>query len=162
MSFAAVKEYFKQYGREQDVMQSSHSSATVELAAAALHVIPARIAKTLSFKRKEDGCILIVMAGDARVDNKKFKQQFGVKASMLKPDEVLIYTGHEIGGVCPFAINRDDVFVYLDESMKRFETIYPACGSGNSMIKLTCDELFTYAKALTWVNVTKDWNAGTV
>lgn len=158
MSFAAVKEYFKQYGREQDVMQSDHSSATVELAAEALHVIPARIAKTLSFKRKENGCILIVMAGDARVDNKKFKRQFGIKATMLKPDEVLVYTGHEIGGVCPFAIIRDDVAVYLDDSMKRFETIYPACGSGNSMIKLTCDELFTYSKALAWVAVTKDWD----
>ena len=129
------------------------SSATVELAAQAVGVEPARIAKTLSFKKGDD-TILVVTAGDMKIDNSKYKHFFGTKAKMLTPDEVLEKVGHPVGGVCPFAIPKE-VQVYLDESMKRFETVYPACGSGNSEIGLTCDELEKYSNAQAWVDVCK-------
>ena len=140
MSIEKVKEYLKKFNREKDIIELSKSSATVALAAEALGVEAARIAKTLSFKTN-NGAILIVAAGDARINNKKFKEVFGFKAKMLSPEEVIKYTGHAIGGVCPFAIEDPEVNVYLDTSLKRFDTIYPACGSGNSAIKLTCNEL---------------------
>ncbi len=154
MSIEKVKEYLKQFGRDRDVIELAQSSATVALAAAALGVEEARIAKTLSFK-SESGAILVVTAGDARIDNKKFKTVFGIKAKMLSPDEVVEYTGHAIGGVCPFAIDNLDVKVYLDNSLKRFDTVYPACGSGNSAIKLTCGELEEFSNSSGWVDVCK-------
>jgi prolyl-tRNA editing enzyme YbaK/EbsC (Cys-tRNA(Pro) deacylase) len=155
MSVEMVKEYFKGFGMEAKVMEFELSSATVELAAQALQVKPERIAKTLSF-RKDDGCILVVTAGDAKIENQKFKSTFGFKAKMLALDEVIQMTGHEIGGVCPFAI-REDVLVYLDESLKRFASVFPACGSSNSAIELTCDQLFQYSNCQKWVDVCKGW-----
>ncbi len=156
MSVQSVREYFKKFGMEDKVMEFEVSSATVELAAQAVGVEPARIAKTLSFK-KDDGCILIVTAGDAKINNQKFKQIFSMKATMLSPDEVLELVGHPVGGVCPFDI-KENVPVYLDISMKRFSTIFPACGSGKSAIELTCDELFKYSGAREWIDVCKGWN----
>ena len=151
MSIEKVKEYFKKYNLEDKILEFDVSSATVELAAKALNVEPARIAKTLSFKQ-EKGCILIVCAGDMRIDNKKYKAFFHTKARMLTPDEVLENTGHAIGGVCPFGVN-DKVKVYLDESLKRFTTVFPACGSSNSAIELTPDELYRYSLCIDWINV---------
>ena len=151
MSIEKVREYFRKYNLEDKILEFDVSSATVELAAKALNVEPARIAKTLSFKQ-EEGCILIVCAGDVRVYNKKYKAYFHTKAKMLTPDEVLEYTGHAIGGVCPFGIN-DKVKVYLDESLKRFTTVFPACGSSNSAIEFTPEELFKYSSALAWIDV---------
>lgn len=157
MSIEAVKQYFKNFGLDDKIIESEASSATVELAARALGVIPARIAKTLSFK-KDGGCILILTAGDAKIDNPKFKAEFDMKAKMPAPDEVFLLTGHEVGGVCPFAID-ESIPVYLDESLRRFETVFPACGSGNSAIELTCDQLFIYANAVRWVDVCKNWRS---
>ncbi|MGL5511844.1 MAG: YbaK/EbsC family protein [Sporomusa sp.] len=156
MAIEVVIEYFKRYGRENDILEFDQSSATVELAARALNVIPARIAKTLSFK-SDKGCILVVTAGDAKVDNRKFKNEFEIKAKMLTPDEVVGMTGHAVGGVCPFGINNQQVKIFLDVSLKRFDTIFPACGSSNSAIELNCDELYQYAQGLKWVDVCKDW-----
>ncbi len=152
MSIEKVKEYLKQYNKDQDIKELKESSATVELAAKALNVSPARIAKTLSFK-KDNSCILVVTAGDTKINNKKFKQTFGLKAKMLTPNEVIELIGHAIGGVCPFALKNPDIKVYCDSSMKRFHTVFPACGSSNSAIELTCDELFTISKSQTWVDV---------
>ena len=140
---------------EARVLEFTVSSATVELAAKALNVAPARIAKTLSFKIG-DGCILIVTAGDAKIDNAKYKAKFHTKAKMLAYEEVEPLTGSAVGGVCPFAV-PGHVPVYLDESLQRFETVFPACGSDNSAIELTCDELARYSNALEWVDVCKDW-----
>lgn len=157
MSIEKVKDYFSGKGMEQRVIELAQSSATVELAAGALGVIPARIAKTLSFQSGRDGqAILVVTAGDAKIDNAKFKAQFGLKAKMLPPDEVLRCVGHAVGGVCPFAIHSGNE-VYLDQSLKRFETVFPACGSGNSAIELTCEELFSLGSAREWVDVCKGW-----
>lgn len=155
MAIEVVRDYFKQFGIEDKILEYEESSATVELAAQALNVEEARIAKTLSFK-KEDSCILVVAAGDTKIDNSKFKTTFGVKAKMLTPDEVTEKVGHAVGGVCPFGI-PEDVIVYLDESLKRFETVFPACGSSNSAIELSCEELFTYANGEDWVDVCKGW-----
>lgn len=154
MAIDVVKEYFKKFGIEEKILEFDVSSATVELAAKALNVSGARIAKTLSFKKLES-CILIVCAGDVKIDNSKFKNTFGMKAKMLNPDEVNNLVGHLIGGVCPFGI-KENIQVYLDESLKRFETVFPACGSSNSAIELTCDELFEYSNALEWVDVCKN------
>lgn len=156
MSIQSVIEHFKQFGKEDSVLQYPESSATVEEAAKVLNVIPARIAKTLSFKGKEGDAFLVLFAGDAKIDNKKFKVQFGTKAKMLTAEEVEHFTGHVIGGVCPFGLAQE-IPVYLDESLKRFETVFPACGSPNSAIELTCDELEKYSNATSWVNVGKDW-----
>ena len=156
MSIQAVKDYLKQFGRDKDVMELPVSSATVPLAAEALGVAPARIAKTLSFADGE-GALLLVAAGDARVDNARFKARFEKKAKMLTPDQALALTGHAVGGVCPFAIDNPQVRVYLDVSLKRFETVYPACGSSNSSIEITCRELEAYSKAEGWVDVCKSW-----
>ena len=156
MSIAAVREYFAQFGMADQVLEFETSSATVELAAQAVGVIPARIAKSLSFK--VDGkAILIIAAGDAKVDNAKFKAHFHTKAKMLTPDEVTELIGHAIGGVCPFAI-KEGVEVYLDESMRRFETVFPAAGSGNSAIQLTCDQMEQYAQNfVAWGDFCKGW-----
>lgn len=153
MSIERGRAYFRQFGMEDRVREFEVSSATVELAALALGVEGARIAKTLSFK-KDDSCILILAAGDARIDNHKFKAKFHMKAKMLSPDEVLTLVGHPVGGVCPFGIN-DGIDVYLDESLKRFETVFPAVGSGNSAIELDLDELYKYSNALEWIDVCK-------
>ncbi len=153
MSIEKVKEYFKQFNKENDILELKYSSATVGLAAEALGVEPARIAKTLSFKTN-DGAILVVVSGDKRIDNKKFKQTFSIKAKMLTPDEVYEYTGHKIGGVCPFGLPDKNIKVYLDESLKRFKTVYPACGNGNSAIELTMDEMEKFSKFTAWIDVT--------
>ena len=152
MSLEKVREYLKKYNRDKDIIELSQSSATVALAAEALGVDAARIAKTLSFKTP-DGAILVVTAGDARINNKKFKEVFALKAKMLSPDEVVEFTGHAIGGVCPFAVENKNVKIYLDISLKRFDTVYPACGSGNSAIELTCEELQELSCAADWVDV---------
>ncbi len=153
MSIEKGRAYFRQFGMEDRVREFDVSSATVELAALALGVEGARIAKTLSFK-KDDSCILILAAGDARIDNHKFKEKFHMKAKMLAPEEVLSIVGHPVGGVCPFGIN-DGIDVYLDESLKRFETVFPAVGSANSAIELNLDELYKYSNAIEWIDVCK-------
>ncbi|MEG1823118.1 MAG: YbaK/EbsC family protein [Clostridiales bacterium] len=153
MSVTAVKEYLAQFNWADKVRELTVSCATVELAAAALNTEAARIAKTLSFK-KEEGCILVVCAGDMKIDNKKFKTTFGVKAKMLTPEEAISMTGHAVGGVCPFALPQD-VAVFLDDSLKRFTTIFPACGSSNSLIELSPEELAMAAKSQNWVDVCK-------
>ena len=153
MSIEKVREYFKKNNMENRIKEFEVSSATVELAAKAVNCEPARIAKTLSFKIDEKP-ILIVIAGDAKIDNHKYKERYGKKAKMLTHEEVLNLIGHPIGGVCPFAIN-DGVEVYLDESLKRFKTIYPACGSSNSAIELSIEELEKYSNYSSWVNVCK-------
>ena len=153
MSIKKAKEYLKQFNKDKDVIELKDSTATVELAAKALGVIPARIAKTLSFKTDE-GCVLIVTAGDTKIDNKKYKNYFGTKAKMLTPDEVVEQVGHAIGGVCPFGV-KENVRIYCDVSLQRFATVFPACGSANSAIELTCDELFNIAKAQEWVDICK-------
>lgn len=153
MSIEKGREYLRQYGVEDRVREFSVSSATVELAAQALGVEGARIAKTLSFK-VGDGCILVVTAGDARIDNRKYKDMFHTKASMPTADEVLELVGHPVGGVCPFGVN-EGVAVYIDESVKRFKTVFPAVGSASSAVELTPDELFTISRATQWVDVCK-------
>ena len=153
MSIEKGRAYFRQFGMEDRVREFDVSSATVELAALALGVEGARIAKTLSFK-KDDSCILILAAGDARIDNHKFKEKFHMKAKMLSPDEVLTLVGHPVGGVCPFGIN-EGIDVYLDESLRRFETVFPAVGSGSSAIELDLDELYKYSNAIEWIDVCK-------
>ena len=155
MAIEQVKEYFKKLGREGDSLEFPTSSATVELAARSVGVIPARIAKTLSF-HVDGGCVLVLAAGDAKIDNPKYRAFFSCKAKMLAPDEVEEMTGHGIGGVCPFA-NPGGVKTYLDISLKRFETVFPACGSANSAIELSCGELFEYSGALEWIDVCKGW-----
>lgn len=155
MSIEAVKSYFQAFGIEDRIQEFPVSSATVELAAQALNCAPERIAKTLSFKI-DDRAILIVAAGDAKVDNSKFKGQFHTKAKMLTADEVTQLVGHAVGGVCPFAV-KEGVTVYLDESLKRFQTVFPACGSSNSAIELTIPELERYAGSSQWIDVCKSW-----
>ena len=154
MAIEQVKEFFKKFDMEEKIMEFETSSATVELAAQALDVIPARIAKTLSFK-KDNSCILIVTAGDAKIDNPKFKTEFSMKAKMPSAEEVFSITGHAVGGVCPFAL-PSEIPVYLDVSLKRFDTVFPACGSSNSAIELSCDELFRYSDAEKWIDVCKN------
>lgn len=153
MSVEKVREYFKKYKIENRIQEFEKSSATVELAANVLKCEPSRIAKTLSFK-VEDKPILIVVSGDMKIDNSKYKAQFNKKAKMLSKDEVLELIGHPVGGVCPFAINNG-VDVYLDESLKRLETVYPACGSSNSVIELTIKELEIYSNYIAWIDVCK-------
>ena len=155
MAIEMVKEFFKLHGMEQRVQEFEVSSATVELAAQALNCEPCRIAKTLSFM-VNDAPVLIVAAGDAKIDNPKYKVQFGTKAKMLTPEEAVNLVGHAVGGVCPFAV-KDGVKVYLDESLKRFETVFPACGSSNSAIELTLEELEKYSAFVAWIDVCKGW-----
>ena len=153
MSVEKVREYLKKFNAEDKILEFPVSSATVELAAQALNCEPERIAKSLTFK-KDNGCIMVVTAGDTKIDNQKFKQEFGIKAKMLTPQEVTELVGHAVGGVCPFAV-KDSVSVYLDVSLKRFETVFPACGSSNSAIELTCRELEEYSPSIKWIDVCK-------
>ncbi len=151
MSIEKVKDYFKKFHIEDRILEFDVSSATVELAASALGCRPQRIAKSLSFKTA-DGAILVVVAGDVRIDNKKFKETFLTKAKMLSADEVEILVGYKVGGVCPFAVN-EGVKIYLDMSLKRFDTVFPACGSSNSAIELSIEELEKYSDFTKWVDV---------
>ena len=153
MSIEKVREYFNSKGIADHIREFDFSSATVALAAKALGCEEGRIAKTLSF-HVGDRVVLIVSAGDVKIDNQKYKAQFGTKAKMLSFDEAPTLIGHAVGGVCPFAVNNG-VEVYLDESLKRFKTVYPACGSSNSAIELTINELEQYSDFITWVDVCK-------
>ena len=155
MSIERVRAYLEPLGMANKIQEFSVSSATVELAAQALGVEGARIAKTLSFL-VEDRAVLLVAAGDARVDNPKFKAFFHTKAKMLTPEQVVELVGHAVGGVCPFGVNPG-VKVYLDESLKRFETVFPACGSSNSAIELTIPELERLSGSDAWVDLCKGW-----
>lgn len=161
MSIDIAKNYLKTHGLDDRIKEFEQSSATVELAAKAAGVIPARICKTLSFKElagsEETGAVLVCAAGDTRIDNRKFKDFFGFKGKMLSPDQVLEFTNHEIGGVCPFGIDEEKTKVYADVSLKRFDTVFPACGSDNSAIEMTPEELFQYSNAISWIDVCKDW-----
>ncbi|WP_265456182.1 YbaK/EbsC family protein [Enterococcus sp. HY326] len=155
MSLASVQEYFAKLNMADQIIVLEESSATVALAAQALQTQPAQIAKSLSFKKKASvEAILVVAAGDTKIDNQKYKEFFQEKALMLKAEEVDEKIGHPVGGVCPFAVN-EDVAVYLDDSLKRFDFVYPACGSGNSAIKLTIPELETYSNFRQWIDVCK-------
>lgn len=155
MAIDKVKEYFKKYNMESRILEFEVSSATVELAAEAAHCEPCRIAKSLTFMVNGTP-IMVVVAGDAKIDNSKYKKQFGVKAKMLTAEEVETLIGHAVGGVCPFAV-KEGAEVYLDESLKRFETVFPACGSSNSAIELTIPEMEAYSGYSAWVNVAKGW-----
>ena len=157
MSIERVKEYFGKYNMADRIQEFEVSSATVELAALALSCEGCRIAKSLTFK-VADQPIMIVVAGDAKIDNAKYKGQFAAKAKMLTAEEAVELIGHAVGGVCPFAVN-DGVTVYLDESLKRFETVFPACGSSNSAIELTTEELEKYSGFTAWIDVCKGWQA---
>lgn len=155
MAIEKVREYFSQWGMENKILEFDVSSATVELAAQALHCEPKRIAKTLALMLR-DQCILIVTAGDAKIDNTKYKSQFGAKAKMCSTDEAVTLIGHAVGGICPFGVNNG-IVTYLDVSLKRFNTVFPACGSSNSAIELTLEELEKYSAADSWVDVCKAW-----
>ncbi|GHV24480.1 proline--tRNA ligase [Spirochaetia bacterium] len=153
MSIEQVRDYLKRWNRDTDIIEMEASTATVLEAANALGVIPARIAKSISLKQG-DGAMVIVVAGDMKLDNRKYKNHFGIKAKMLSPEEALEFTGHAVGGVCPFGL-PPELPVYLDASMKRFTTVFPACGSGNSAIELTLDDLNEYSQNKEWVDVCK-------
>lgn len=154
MSVENVRRYLAGFGLESRVKEFTESSATVELAAAVVGVIPARIAKTLSFMSPDGAAFLIVAAGDAKIDNRKFKDYFGFKAKMLSPQEAIDLVGHAVGGVCPFAV-KDNVSVYLDKSLQRFETVFPAAGSASSAVELNCNELFESSGAKEWIDCCK-------
>ena len=158
MSIERVREYFKNFGIENRILEFDVSSATVELAAQALGCEGCRIAKTISFM-VDGGAVLIVCAGDAKIDNAKYKAYFDTKAKMLSYEEASELIGHAVGGICPFATN-EGVKIYLDESLKRFETVFPACGSSNSAIELTIPELEKYSSYLAWIDVCKAWQEG--
>lgn len=151
MAIEKVKEFFKKRDMADKILEFDRSSATVALAAQAIGCEEARIAKSLAFM-VGDKVVLIVVAGDARIDNKKYKEQFSTKATMVSPDEIVDLVGYPIGGVCPFDVN-EDVVVYLDESLKRFKTVYPACGSSNSAIELTISQLEKYSNFFSWIDV---------
>ena len=155
MSIERVRKHFDDLGIADRILEFNVSSATVELAAIALNCEPKRIAKTLSFS-VNDQPVLIVTAGDAKIDNSKFKGYFKTKAKMLTPDEASQLIGHSVGGVCPFAVN-EGVKIYLDESLKRFTTVFPACGSSNSAIEFTISELEKYSEFNVWIDVCKNW-----
>lgn len=161
MSVEAVKKFFRAHGLEGAVMELDVSCATVEEAARALGVDGARIAKTLSFAAPpgagEKACILVVAAGDARIDGGSFKRTFGIKSKMLSPEQALKLTGHAVGGVCPFAVSNPAAAIYLDQSLRRFETIFPACGGPQAMTEISQADLFTLSGARGWVNVCRDW-----
>ncbi|MDR3161594.1 MAG: YbaK/EbsC family protein [Spirochaetaceae bacterium] len=153
MGIEQVRDYLKRWGREQDIIELEASTATVAEAAAALGVAPARIAKSISLKNGE-GALLVIAAGDVKLDNRKYKDHFGVKAKMLSAAEAPEMIGHAVGGVCPFAL-PEAVAVFLDVSMKRFATVFPACGSANSAIELTLRELEEYSQSQGWIDVCK-------
>lgn len=155
MSIERVKSYFKQYGIEDRILEFDVSSETVELAAQAVGCEPKQITKTMSFLVGEKP-ILIATAGDGKISNPKYKEKFQTKAKMIPREQVELLIGHDVGGVCPFAVN-EGVEVYLDISLKRFETVFPAAGSGNSAIELTLEELEKYSHSIGWVDVCKDW-----
>lgn len=154
MAIEKVREYLKKYGADSRILEFDVSSATVELAAAALGCEPCRIAKTLSFD-VDERVVLIVCAGDAKISNPKFKAQFHTKAKMLPAADAERLVGHAVGGVCPFAVN-DGVEVYLDESLRRFDSVYPACGSSNSAIELTLAELESYSNPVSWIDACRE------
>ena len=160
MAFDIAKEHLRKAGLEDRIYEFEVSSAAVELAAQAVGCEPARIAKTLSFMADQKA-VLIVAAGDAKVDNHKYKEQFHTKAKMLSPDEVTELVGHRVGGVCPFGV-KEGVAVYLDESLKRFDVVYPACGSASSAVKLTIPELETASGYLGWIDVCKGWGEDSI
>lgn len=153
MSVSTVKEYLAAFGLADRVREFEVSSATVELAAEALGTEGARIAKSITLHDADGGCIMLLCAGDYKIDNASFKKFFGFKARMLSPDEALTLTGHAVGGICPFALPDTGVRVYLDESLRRFDTVYPAAGSASSAVALSCDELFESSGALSWVSL---------
>ena len=153
MSIEKAREYLKKWNKEDEILEFEVSSATVELAAKALQTEESRIAKTLAFKIG-DHAILVITAGDVKIDNREYKAEYGCKAVMLSPEEVKTMVGHEIGGVCPFGIN-ENVDVYLDNSLKRFDVVFPACGSANSGIKMNCQELEIISRSKKWVDVCK-------
>lgn len=155
MSIEIVRNYLIKFHREQDIIELTQSSATVALAAEALGIIEARIAKTLAFQVNNQA-IVIVCAGDCKIDNHHFKETFQVKAKMLKIEDVESYTNHKVGGVCPFGI-PETTHIYLDESLKRFESVFPACGSSNSCIQLTISDLEELVPYVCWVDVCKGW-----
>ena len=157
-----VKQYLADQGMADRILEFTEpgASATVELAAQAVGCKPAHIAKSLAFIAPDNSCLLVVAAGDAKIDNAKYKAQFHTKAKMLTPEQVSQFTGHAIGGVCPFG-NPEGVQTYLDVSMKRFDTVFPAAGSSNSAIELTCDELAEYSRSLGWIDVCKGWQENT-
>lgn len=154
MSYESVMAYLEQKGYADRVRLFDVSSTTVSLAAKALGCEPRLIAKTLAFKKGEDSAIIIVTAGDTKINNGEFKRRFGFKPTMLSAEETERHTGHRVGGVCPFAL-REDLEVYLDDSLRRFETVYPAAGTSNSAVSLTPDELYTLSGASGWVSVGK-------
>ena len=156
MAFEAAKQYLDSIGLGDRVEEFDVSSATVELAAQAVGCEPAHIAKTLSFLAGNEG-MLIVAAGDAKVDNHKYKETFHTKAKMMMPDQAVELVGHAVGGVCPFGI-KPGIKVYLDESLRRFDIVYPACGSANSAVRLTIPELERASACEGWVDVCKGWN----
>jgi prolyl-tRNA editing enzyme YbaK/EbsC (Cys-tRNA(Pro) deacylase) len=156
MAISQVKDYLRRWNRDTDIIEMDASTATVPEAAQTLGVIPARIAKSISLKLGETA-IIVVTAGDMKLDNRKYKDYFAAKTKMLSPEEALQYTGHAVGGVCPFGL-PEGVKVYLDVSMKRFETVFPACGSSNSAIELNLDELHEYSGNTAWVDVCKPIN----
>jgi prolyl-tRNA editing enzyme YbaK/EbsC (Cys-tRNA(Pro) deacylase) len=158
MSVEQVREYLKRWNRDKDLVEMDVSTATVLEAANALKVIPARIAKSISLKQGDTAAVIVV-AGDMKLDNRKYKDRFGIKARMLDPEEAIRFTGHAVGGVCPFAL-PDGVDIYLDSSLKRFDTVFPACGSSNSVIELTLDELNEYSRSKDWVDVCKPIGEG--
>ncbi|ETA78941.1 YbaK/EbsC family protein [Youngiibacter fragilis] len=153
MGIENVKKYFRRYDIEDRIMEFPVSTATVLSAAEALGTEPQRIAKTVALKGSDDGCILLVTAGDTRIDSAKFKKAFQTKAKMLSPEDALLFTSHPVGGVCPFGIEDERVGVYLDESLRRFDVVYPACGSANSAIGLKIPELEVYSGMKGWVDV---------
>ena len=155
MSIERARAHLEKYGLTDKIREFEVSSATVELAAEALGTDGARIAKSITLHDGAQGCIMILCAGDYKIDNSLFKGKFGFKARMLTPDEALALTGHAVGGICPFAL-PDGVKVYLDESLKRFDIIYPAAGSSASAVELTCDELFRASGALSWERLCKE------
>ena len=152
MSVALVREYLRPFGLDDRILEFDVSSATVELAAKALGTEGARIAKTISLYDKDGGCLLVVCAGDCKIDNAKFKARFGFKPRMLSPDDALLMTGHAVGGVCPFALAQK-IPVYLDVSLQRFDTVFPAAGSASSAVRLSCDELSAASAATGWEDV---------
>jgi len=153
MSISSVRAFFVGTEKEDFICEFPVSSATVALAAKALDVEEARIAKTLAFQHKEGGCLLVVAAGDAKISNRKFKDRFSFKPRMMSPEDTAAATGHTVGGVCPFALPEQGVEVYCDNSLRRFDIVYPAAGSANSAIPMTCGELFQYSGALAWIDV---------
>lgn len=156
MASERVQAYFQKLHYDAHILTFAESTATVEQAANALQVVPGRIAKTLAFAAADGSTFLVVAAGDAKIDNAAFKSAFQVKAKMLSPEEVLAHTGHPVGGVCPFGLTTA-IPVFLDVSLQRFQTVFPACGTANSAIELTCEQLMQFAAAKEWVSVCKAW-----